>query len=213
MVAMIHELLVKLESTDWFGLAVAAAFSGVAGGVIWFFKGLYETWVASNDLPYRISGIWYSAEFDPRDEADPRDRNTYTTVKIRRKLRGRFSIRVSEWAGNAASRPRAEWSFDAQLRHGATLVGTWKSTVKGTNRFGAAVLKFIDNERAVGYWIGPAGKEYPYYGYWVMSKSQDDTKALSIGVLESSGFQFADVGGYILRQNAPPEPPPAAKLG
>jgi hypothetical protein len=202
---VIHNLLRSFAGLDWPNLIAGAAL----GAVVWLLTRAYETLVASKDLPYAISGTWYSAEYDPKvlldpnnSTKDPPDPNTFTEVKVRRLLGARFSIRVVKQLGDSGSRPATAWKFSGDLIYGDTLVGTWKSIVKDTKRYGAAMLKFIDKGRAVGYWIGPAGTDYPVYGYWVMSRNHDDVKKLANSILQNSGFQFFDVAGYVL----PPRP-------
>jgi len=197
-----QDIATVLETLDWANLVVGALLGAVLGLVVWALTRTYESWVASRDLPYRISGTWFSAEFDPKGEAKPNERNTFTQVNIRRALGGRFVIRVVEGFGDQGSRPTTAWKFSGKFLHGDTLVGTWESTIRDTKRFGAAVLKFADYGRAVGYWIGPAGRDHPVYGYWIMGRRKDDVQALAKSVLEKSGFGFVDVVDYVFTQPA-----------
>jgi hypothetical protein len=193
-----HFLAITLSSHDWLTLIVGALLGIVPAFGVWFFTRLYETWIASNDLPYRISGEWFSAEFDPKGEAARHERLTFTKVRVRRGLGGRFYFRVVTHLTDSSKRPATAWKASGKIFHGDTLVGTWHSTVKNTKRFGAAVLKFVDYGRAVGYWIGPAGKDYPVYGYWIMCRKEEDIRGLARTVLESSGFEFFDVAKHVL---------------
>ena len=193
-----HHLTMSLSSHDWLTLIVGALIGVVPAFGVWFFTRLYETWVASKDLPYRISGEWYSAEFDPKGEASRAERVTFTRVKVRRGLGGRFHVQVVKHLADLSSRPATAWTASGKIIHGDTLVGTWHSTIENTKRFGAAVLKFADYGRAVGYWIGPAGKDYPVYGYWIMCRSKEDIRGLARMILESSGFEFVDVAKRVL---------------
>lgn len=195
-----RQLATALRALDWPNLVAGALLGAGLGFVVWILTRAYESWIASRELPYPISGVWFSAEFDPKGEAARIERNTFTQVKVRRALGGRFSARVVRRLADPGSRPATAWSFTGKLVHGDTLVGTWQSTVRDTKRFGAAVLKFTDYGRAVGYWIGPAGRDHPVYGYWIMSRQEEDARVLARRVLEASGFEFADVARYVLDQ-------------
>ena len=188
-----------INSLDWPNLLGGAILGAVFGFLTWLLPRIYDTWVASKDLPYPISGVWYSVEYDPK-VAEHSERNTLTKVKVRRALGARFRIRVVEQIAKQNKRPPTAWRFVGRLRGGDTLVGSWSSTVKDTKRFGAAVIKFIDYGRAVGYWIGPVGRDYPTYGYWIMARKQKDVESLATSALEDSGFGFVDVANHVLEQ-------------
>ncbi len=173
--------------------------STVVGFVTWYVKGLWSTYVVSKDLPYRISGRWYSAEYD---EKGGEPRNTILEVKIRRRPRGRVVVEVKK-ALKPEPSVETVWKVIATLVQGDSIVGTWKSTVDYTSRHGVAMLKFIDNGRAIGYWVGPAGPDHPVYGYWVMSRDEDDLKQLATHVLHDTKFKSIDVARYVIESPQP----------
>ncbi len=187
-----------LQGLDWLNLVAGALLGGLLGLVVWTLTRAYESWVGSRDLPYPIGGTWFSAEFDPKGDASRGERNTFTQVKVRRGLGGTFSVRVVKGLPGAPSRPETAWRAGGKVLHGDTLVGTWQSTVKHTKRFGAASIKFVDYGRAVGYWIGPAGKDYPVYGYWIMSRRESDLRMLAKAVIDKAQFEFFDVVRCVL---------------
>lgn len=191
-------------SFDWPNLIVGAVLGAAIGLVVWILTRAYDSWIVYKDLPYPIGGRWLSAEFDPKGESPREERNTITRVKVRRGLGGSFSIRVLARLPEVRSRPETAWRFSGKLVHGDTLVGTWRSTVKNTKRFGTAIIKFIEYGRAVGYWSGPAGKDYPVYGYWIMSRNEEDLRILAKAVLDKTSFEFVDVVEFVLKM-PPPE--------
>lgn len=191
-----------IRNLPWLELVAGALLGALMGLVTWLLTRSYESYIVSMDLPYRISGTWFSAEFDPKVHGDSGERNTFTVVKIHRALGGRFVVRVIKQLTDAQPRAATAWKLIGKINHGDTLVGTWQSTVKNTKRFGAAVLKFTDYGRGVGYWIGPAGKDYPVYGYWIMTRKEGHTRLLAHRALQASGFDFEDVVGCVI--NEPP---------
>lgn len=188
------------HALDWANILVGAI-SGAALGVLgWFLKRVCESWILSKDLPYPIGGIWFSAEYDSKGGVP---HNTITKVKVRRGLGGTFRIKVVKQLSETESQPPTAWIFNGKLVHGDTLVGIWRSTVEQTKRLGTASIKFIEYGRAVGYWNGPAGKDYPVYGYWIMSRAEDDLGKLCDLVLRETSFDCVDVAGLVLSQSPP----------
>lgn len=197
------ELISNFNPQDWPNLIVGsflgAVLTAVLTFVVWFLTRIYESWISSKDLPYPISGTWYSAEFDPREGDVLREsRNAYTEVRVKRGLGGTFSIYVVKQLHESDGRAEISWKFIGKLQNGDTLIGKWQSTVKYTKRYGAAIIKFLDYGRAAGYWIGPVGKDYPTYGYWIMARRKEDVRDLSQKVIEDTQFDFADVVGYVI---------------
>ena len=202
MSSTIHNLKLILGGLDWPNLIGGALFGAILGLVVWFLTHVYESWIVSKDIPYRISGTWFSAEYELKGELPREDRNTITKVKVRRCLGGKFRIKVLTRYPDASLKPETSWKFIGKLVHGDTLLGTWKSTLKNTKRYGSAIIKFLDYGRAVGYWNGLAGKEYPAYGYLMMSRDEDDLRVISSAVLKETTFEVFDVVGFLL--NMPP---------
>ena len=134
---------------------------------VWLITRYYESLRSGRGLPYRIAGNWYSLEYVPKSAGEC---NTYTEVRVKRNLGGRWSIKVVKqlYPGEGENEQTA-WSMIGTIPYGGdTLVGQWRSSIPDTKRYGCAVLKFIDNARAIGYWTGPSRRDYPVYGYWVM---------------------------------------------
>lgn len=75
-----------------------------------------------------------------------------------------------------------------------SLLGEWRTTVQGTVRFGVAMIRFLDNGRAVGYWVGVRGFDTPLYSYWIMSKDEADLRSIVAGAVPPGVFQMIDVG-------------------
>ena len=107
--------------------------------------------------------------------------------------RGRIRIRSTEQLNPKQKAIETGWIAEGRIANGS-LIGEWRTTVKGTVRFGTAMLRFLDNGRAVGYWIGVRGFDPPLYGYWIMSRDLDDLRALVAGAVPPGSFEMIDVG-------------------
>ena len=201
-----------LASVDWPNLLAGAIVTLGCGGISWLISVLYGRYVSARDLPYKIWGPWFSAEFDPKtteqtqgNEIQMAGHNTFLRVRVRRRLGRGVVIKA---LGPVAELPHdvpTRWIVRGQLVHGDTLVGTWRSTVPDTNRHGTAMLKFLDHGRAVGYWTGPARDGHPIHGYWIMCRQLEDLKGLANESLTRTQFKIIDVASFIKQC-----PPPAA---
>jgi len=197
-----------LQALDWANILGGAAVSAVVGLATWMGKGLWATYVASQDLPYRISGRWYSAEYDEKGSPPHDQRNTFLEVRVARRLHGKIVIKALRSVNASSDLVQTRWKVRSRLVQGDTIVGTWRSTVKFTSRHGVAMLKFIDHGRAVGYWAGPAGLDYPAYGYWIMAKSEADLRRVATSALRETNFECVDVAGFVVSF-----PPPTKQDG
>ena len=109
-----------LTLLDWPNLIGGAAISLVIGFSTWIVQGLWATYVASKDLPYRVSGKWYSAEYDPKGELPRHRRNTLLEVRVARRLRGWIHLNVVRLpiqvpgASLGTRRSGRSWSFYGQ---------------------------------------------------------------------------------------------------
>lgn len=185
-------------SIDWPNVLAGAIISLLVGFFVWAITGAYEAWMTSKRLPYDIRKKWYSAEFDPKGDTTNSVRNTFRIVHVRRRMGGGFKMRVvGSWPNDDPDNDTA-WKLEGKIHLGDTFVGNWHTTAKNTKRFGAACIKFFDNGRAIGYWIGPAGVDHPVYGYWVMARSPEMARAMASEALTGSGFNFVDVVGHLL---------------
>jgi hypothetical protein len=128
-------------------------------------------------------------------------RNYYLKVKIKRRLNKKVKIVALESLENSPNKVEIKWIVNAKIVQGDTLVGTWRSVVKDTNRYGTAIIKFLDHGRATGYWTGTG--QYPVYGYWIMSRKFDDLKKLSTAVIEKTEFKSIDVSKYVIEYPTP----------
>ena len=107
-------------------------------------------------------------------------------------LLGRVKVQSVEQLNPEEKPVETGWIVEGRIRNGV-LIGEWRTTVKGTVRFGSAMLRFLDNGRAVGYWIGVRGFDPPLYGYWIMSKDYDDLKSIISGAVPPGTFEIVDV--------------------
>ena len=190
-----------LNNIDWKNLLPAVIISSIFAFIFWFIKGLYEYYVSAKDLPYPIWGIWYSAEYDVKSNVEDDDRNYYLKVKVKRRLYKKVKIVAIETLEPDPNKVETKWIVKANIVKGDTLVGTWRSKVKNTNRHGIAMIKFLDYGRATGYWVG-AG-EYPVYGYWIMSRNYPDLKSVSTSILIETNFKSIDVSKSVIEYPAP----------
>lgn len=191
---------------DWPNLIGGAAVASCASLLVWLVRGTYEIHVSARDLSYPIRGSWYSAEFDPKSEKPGfgyqlDGMNTFLDVKISVRLGGGVVIKAKGSSKDSAALIETRWKVIGRIVRGDTLEGTWRSTVKQTNRHGTATLKFIDRGRAVGFWTGLAGSDNPLYGYWIMSRDRAETKRIADEVLSRTGFRTFDVTSLVLSLN------------
>jgi hypothetical protein len=106
---------------------------------------------------------------------------------------------VKQLNPGAGENEQTEWSMIGTIPYGGnTLVGQWRSSIPDTKRYGCAVLKFIDNGRAIGYWTGPSRRDYPVYGYWVMARHKSDVEQLGEEILKKTHFKWIDAIGPLL---------------
>lgn len=169
--------------------------------VVWFLKGLYEYYVAAKDLPYPIWGYWFSAEYDIKSDVADFERNYYLKVKIKRRLYRKLKIVALESVESKKEQVETKWIVKAKIVQGDVLVGTWRSTIKNTNRHGTAILKFLDYGRATGYWTGSG--PYPVYGYWIMARDFNDLRNISTSVIKDIGFKSLNVSKFVAEYPAP----------
>lgn len=190
-----------IDSLDWKNILAGAFISSIAALIVWFIKGLYEYYVAAKDLPYPIWGYWFSAEYDIKSNVSDFERNYYLKVKIKRRLYKKVKVVALESLDISPNKVETQWIAKANIVQSDTLVGTWRSTVKNTNRHGTATIKFLDYGRAVGYYTGSA--QYPVYGYWIMSKDFNDLKNICTAVLKETNFKNIDVSKFVIEYPAP----------
>jgi hypothetical protein len=190
-----------INSFDWKNIFAGAVISSITALLVWFIKGLYEYYISAKDLPYSIWGYWFSAEYDIKSNVPDTERNYYLKVKIKRRLYRRVIIVALESLDSNPAKVETKWIVRAKIVQGDVLIGTWRSTVKNTNRYGTAIIKFIDYGRATGYWTGYG--QYPIYGYWIMSKDFTDLKNISTSVLQDTKFKSIDVSKYVAEYPAP----------
>ena len=200
---VLDRIFAILDRLDWPNAVAGATLGALLGLIVWLATRAYKSRFAGKDLPYRISGTWYSAEFDAKAQVPRKLKNTLTEVKIRRLLGGRVSLEVTRQLDKHPHKPPTAWKVISSLVKGDTLVGTWTSKIEHTKRYGTAILKFIEYGRAVGYWTGPAGKDYPVYGYWIMARNEGDLRRLAADVLKNTNFEFTDVAKHILSSQPP----------
>jgi hypothetical protein len=134
-----------------------------------------------------ITGIWFSAEYDIKSP-DTAKRNTILKVKVRRRLDGKVVVDVLEGLVYANPKRPTLWKATGVVRN-EVLVGTWTSTTPHSTRHGSALLKFYDDGRAMGYYLGVS--DAPVCGYWLMSREEADIRELSEAVQKE--FPWTDL--------------------
>jgi len=190
-----------ISTLDWKNIIAGAVISSISAMVVWFLKGLYEYYVAAKDLPYPIWGYWFSAEYDIKSDVADFERNYYLKVKIKRRLYRKLKIVALESVESKKEQVETKWIVKAKIVQGDVLVGTWRSTIKNTNRHGTAILKFLDYGRATGYWTGSG--PYPVYGYWIMARDFNDLRNISTSVIKDIGFKSLNVSKFVAEYPAP----------
>ena len=186
---------------DWKNIIAGAVISSVSALIVWFVKGLYEYYISAKDLPYPIWGEWYSAEYDIKSNIPDLARNYYLKVKVKRRLYRKVKIVACESIDVKKGQVETKWIARAKIVQGDLLVGTWRSTIKNTNRHGTAIIKFLDYGRASGYWTGSG--PYPVYGYWIMAKDFIDLKNISESVINEMSFKTINVSKFVAEFPAP----------
>lgn len=147
--------------------------------------------IAGKNLRYDISGDWYSAELDFKQ---PELGNAILKIHIKRKKLGNKVIIKTQTQMNRSDVKReTAWITNGKIVTLNTLSADWIGTIDNSIRFGNVFLQFIENERAIGYWIGYASKKagQPVYGYGILSRNLDDVHELAKIALEK--FVFIDV--------------------
>lgn len=190
-----------IKTLDWENIIAGAVISSVAALIVWFIKGLYEYYISAKDLPYPIWGQWFSAEYDTKSNIPDTERNYYLRVKIKRRLYRKVKIIAYESLEVKNEQVETKWIVKAKIVQGDVLVGTWRSTIKNTNRYGTVIIKFLDYGRATGYWTGSA--PYPVYGYWIMARDFTDLKSISTSVIKETAFKTFNVSKYVAEFPAP----------
>lgn len=188
-------LVTSIASLDWINLIAGALLSLVSALIAWFIKGLYEYYISAKDLPYPIWGFWYSAEYDSKSEIPDLERNYYLKINIKRRLYRKVKIEVVEDMNDGGLKVETKWVVKAKIVQGDVLIGTWKSTVKNTNRYGTIILKFLDSGRATGYYTGTS--KYPVYGYWIITRDFEDLKEICTELLKETHFKNIDVSQFV----------------
>ena len=138
-----------------------------------------------------ITGVWYSAEYDSKSP-DPTKRNTILKVRVRRRIDGKTVIEALDGLEHANPKRPTKWKVIGEVRNDV-LCGTWKSTIPHSTRYGTVLLKFCDDGRAIGYYLGYA--ESPVYGYWIMSRQEDDLRSLADAILKK--FRWNDLKALV----------------
>ena len=139
-----------------------------------------------------ILGEWISAEYDSKSP-DAEQRNTILRVRVKRRLDGKITVEALEGLVHANPKRPTSWRVVGVIEKDV-LVGTWRSTVAHSTRHGTVLLKFCDDGRAIGYYLGVA-EACPVYGYWLMSRDENDLRQLAEAVLKR--FRWNDLKGIV----------------
>lgn len=182
-----------LKSIDWPDVIAGAVVAGFLGTLGFAIKSLVQYTAAKRSILHYGKGTWFSAEYDPKGSVSKEHRATYLRVIMKPTWRGRVQVRSVEQLDDNPKKVETGWIAEGRIENGC-LVGEWRTTVKNTVRFGAAMIRFLDNGRAVGYWIGVRGFDPPMYGYWIMSKNHDDLQSIIAGAVPPGSFEMIDVG-------------------
>jgi hypothetical protein len=188
---------------DILNISLGALFSGVITFVVWVSTRWFTSHEKSRDLPYKIKGTWYSAEYDPKGEIEQGSRNTFTKVNLKRKLGGRVKLSVEEQLDSDKTKLPTKWEFKGKIVQSDYIVGTWYTTLLNTKRHGTALFKFLDYGRAIGYWTGTVGQDRPFYGYVVLSRDEDDVRDIGKEIIKEMNFKYIDVAKFV--SNYPPQ--------
>jgi hypothetical protein len=179
---------------DWPNLLAGLILSAISGVLVLIVKSGYQYFKSARDLP-NISGTWYSAEYDVKGHLPHHERNAFLEVRIVRRPNG--DVRVRTVATMDDKKYPTSWVVEGKTVRD-TLIGEWKSTEKHSKRYGVAMLKFLDYGRAVGYWVGLSGYDYPVYGYWILSRDKADLETVASAVLVDNKFEAIDVSYIVM---------------
>lgn len=186
-------MVTLLKMIDWPNVVAGAAVAGVLGVIGFGMKSLIQ-YTAGKRLILRYGkGVWFSAEYDPKGNVPKEHRATYLRVMMEPTWRGGVRVRSVDQLNPEQKAVDTGWIAQGRIENGS-LIAEWRSTVKGTVRFGTAMLRFLDNGRAVGYWIGIRGFDPPLYGYWIMSRDFDDLENIIAKAVPPGAFDTVDVG-------------------
>lgn len=136
---------------------------------------------------FSITGTWYSAEYDVKS-SNPNQKNTILKVDLKKSLLGHITVHGSESIHLANEKRPTSWVVQGEM-HGNVLVGKWVSTAPNSNRHGSVLMAFYDDGRGIGYYLGYT--DVPVYGYWLLSRDEDDLKDLSAKVMRE--FKWSDL--------------------
>jgi hypothetical protein len=181
-----------IQGIDWPNIVAGTlitVFIGITGFVV---KQLWFFYLARRAVHKYGKGIWYSAEYDTKGNVPKDNRVTYLKVLLSPSFRGRIRVKSLEQLNLNDKAVDTGWIAEGRIVNGV-LIGEWKSTIPDGLRFGTAMLRFLDNGRAVGYWIGVRAYDPPLYGYWIMSRDFDDLKAIVTYAVPPSSFDTIDV--------------------
>jgi len=206
------DILSLLDKKDWMILILGAIIPVFLSIIINAFRLYFQHKKASADLRTKIQGTWYSAEFDHKNTEPIESRNTILKVKLKRKFGNKIIIKsIEDINENIKKKYPTRWIVKGKLIRG-NLLGEWNSTVPGTIRYGNVFLKFLDNEIAVGYWIGESLFPRPMYGYWIMAKKFEELEKLTKTVLIEYDFHAYDVAYLVENINKKKIPIDAVKI-
>lgn len=185
-----------IASVNWPQAVAAFALASVGGVLVWIIKGLWNYRRSLRTCPWASSGVWYSAEFDSKGDQPHKNRTTFLEVKLTRTLSRGVTIKVLKSLNVPEKSYATGWIIRGHFK-GDCFLGEWETTIHKTKRFGVAMLKFLDNRRAVGYWVGLSGFDHPVYGYWILSQDLTELKAICERVLIEHRFTMVDVGHIV----------------
>jgi len=185
-----------LDLVDWPNAIAGAILAGLLGLIGFSMRVLLQFLAARRSVVGYGIGTWYSAEYDPKGNVPHERRTTFLKVEVGASVFGRVRVRSCQQLDTQRKQHETGWVLNGRIEQGA-LLGEWKTTVKNTRRFGVAMLRFLDNGRAVGYWVGVRADEPPLYGYWVMSRDLDDLKRILDAAVPPGRFRTIDVARLV----------------
>ena len=136
-----------------------------------------------------ISGEWYSAEFDLKQEQKA---NAILKVEIKRIFWLRNNIKIETKEQFDAPKKQTGWTAQGKVVATNTLSLNWEGKINNSMRYGNCFIQFTE-QGGIGYWIGYASNKawQPVYGYWILSRKKDDLEKLA--KLALSKFIFVDI--------------------
>ena len=155
---------------------------------------------ATKNLKIEIEGKWYSAEFDLKHGLKKKDwANAILEIEIKREKSGN-EIEIITGTQLIDSKRETGWIANGKVVTENTLSLDWKGTIEGSTRYGNCFMQFLDFGRAIGYWIGYASSEdgLPVYGYWILSRNEDEVKELAKLALDK--FHFINVKDLVQKK-------------